>query len=404
MPVYTCEKCGKEFKNNSSFKRHMNRKTPCKKVIDEDGVEETVESNNDNIIEKKIDIISKENNKKELGQFYTTNYEYILQNLSINSNISNIIEPFAGNGDLLNFFDKSKYNIECYDIDPKKKYIIKRDTLRNPPDFNNKFIITNPPYLSRNKSNNKSLYDLYDTNDLYKCFIKIIIKNKCLGGILIIPLNFFSSIRNSDINLRKKFIEIYDIKIINIFEENVFNDTSYTVCSFQFIKKNIEEKNEIKCFIYPSKKQIFLDLNINNNYTFGGEIYNLKKTNKYCITRATKFNIDKNNISNIVIKCIDNNINNKIKLFYVKNNSDYIDNTQKSSNRTYARLIIIPKLSLYQQKKIINEFNNFINIYRDKYNSLFLTNYRESNSIARKRISFKLSFDIISHLLLIGNY
>ena len=30
--------------------------------------------------------------KSQLGQFYTTNYEYILQNLSINSNISNIKE------------------------------------------------------------------------------------------------------------------------------------------------------------------------------------------------------------------------------------------------------------------------------------------------------------------------
>ena len=39
---------------------------------------------------------------------------------------------------------------------------------------------------------------------------------------------------------------------------------------------------------------------------------------------------------------------------------------------------------------------------RKKYNSLFLTNYRESNSIARKRISFSLAFDICSKIL--NNY
>jgi hypothetical protein len=37
--------------------------------------------------------------KQLLGQFYTTNYTRILQNMYIPDNISNIIEPFAGAGD-----------------------------------------------------------------------------------------------------------------------------------------------------------------------------------------------------------------------------------------------------------------------------------------------------------------
>ncbi len=61
--------------------------------------------------------------KQKLGQFYTTNYEYILQNLKVPRKIKNIIEPFAGNGDLLKFLGDKEYNIECYDIDPKKDFI-----------------------------------------------------------------------------------------------------------------------------------------------------------------------------------------------------------------------------------------------------------------------------------------
>jgi len=72
-------------------------------------------------------------NKKSLGQFYTTNYEYILQGLIIPDNITTIIEPFAGNGDILLFINNKKYNVECYDIEPKKDYIIKQDTIKNPP-------------------------------------------------------------------------------------------------------------------------------------------------------------------------------------------------------------------------------------------------------------------------------
>ena len=196
--------------------------------------------------------------KKQLGQYFTKNQNYILQNMKIPENVKHIIEPFTGDGDLLKFFekDKNKYSLECYDIEPKHSYIIKKDTIQNPPNYNNKFIITNPPYLARNKSTNKVLFDKYDVNDLYKCFIKEIITNIALGGIMIVPLNFWSSIRKNDIELRKLFLDIYNVNILNIFEEKVFDDTTYTVCSFQFTNRNNIEPNIdlniIHITLYPS--------------------------------------------------------------------------------------------------------------------------------------------------------
>ena len=113
--------------------------------------------------------------KQQLGQFYTTNYTYILQNFNISflrkKEIPIIIEPFTGKGDLINFLQYqvkkllprkiNLLNYELYDIDPKFKNTIKRDTLIKPPVYKNKFVITNPPYLARNKSTNKSIYDKY---------------------------------------------------------------------------------------------------------------------------------------------------------------------------------------------------------------------------------------------------
>ena len=58
-----------------------------------------------------------------------------------------VIEPFAGQGDLLQWLDQLNCwtgPIESYDIDPKKDGIIKRDTLLNPPNYENACIITNP--------------------------------------------------------------------------------------------------------------------------------------------------------------------------------------------------------------------------------------------------------------------
>jgi hypothetical protein len=119
--------------------------------------------------------------KHNLGQFMTTNYNYILQNFNIPSTVTNIIEPFAGRGDLLKFIkdsDLTKYNIECYDIDPKKDFIIKKDTLLNPPNYNNSFIITNPPYLARNKSSNKNYFDSYCIIINSKLFSMVVIHSK----------------------------------------------------------------------------------------------------------------------------------------------------------------------------------------------------------------------------------
>lgn len=336
--------------------------------------------------------IKNDNNKQNLGQFFTTRYKYILADLSIPDNITKIIEPFCGNGDLLNFIDKKKYNVECYDIDPQHKYIVKRDTLDNPPVYKGSFIITNPPYLSRNKSQNKEIFDKHNVNDLYKCHIKDIITNNPLGGIIIIPLNFFCSIRNMDIELRKSFLNTFIIKQLNIFEEQVFDDTTYTVCSFQYEYKP-NSNQSIPITIYPHKKKLEFVLNEENNYTIGGEIYNLKESKKYTVSRLLENEISN---TNLVLKAIDDSDKSKIKLEYVSNDKIYYG---KHSSRTYATLSITPQINADIQKRLEIDFNNYLNEKRDKYNSLFLTNYRESKTIARKRISFDLTYKIVSMLL-----
>jgi site-specific DNA-adenine methylase len=102
-------------------------------------------------------------NKKNRGQFYTTNSSYILEGLFIPENTKKIIEPFAGKGDLLEWIRTQgfKGQVQSYDIEPcsKEDKIVQRDTLKNAPDYKGSFVITNPPYLARNKSTNKDIYD-----------------------------------------------------------------------------------------------------------------------------------------------------------------------------------------------------------------------------------------------------
>lgn len=337
------------------------------------------------------------NYKKENGQFFTTNSDYILQNLKLPDNMT-IIEPFAGNGDLINYVEKNIKNpiIFAYDkeITNNNYNIIKKDTLLEPLNYDNCYIVTNPPYLARNKSKNKIIFNKFNQNDLYKCFIhQLNQSNNLLGGILILPLNFFSSVRISDIQLRQNFLEKYYIGKVNVFEERVFEDTSCAVCSFNFFKKEQKEQNTqefITFNFYPSTKIMNIPI---INYIIGYEIYNLSLS-EYSITRATTKNKNKHNfITNINVKCIDDTQN--IHFFYDTNH--IIDNTVNLSNRTYASLIIEPFIDENRQKEIIEKANNFLTEKRNKYNSLFLPTYRE---YTRKRICFDLIYKIISHVLL----
>jgi len=348
-------------------------------------------------------------NKHALGQYMTTQSQYILQNLHIPINITTIIEPFAGKCDLIPFIETpGKYTIEMYDIEPQTPNVIQRDTILNPPIYTDKFVLTNPPYLARNKSHNKAAFDKYDVNDLYKCVLSEWIKtaNRPIGGIIIIPLNFWSSIRIADIQLRRQLLEVYEIAKLNIFEEQVFDDTSATVCAFQFSLKQAplnDNKhisiNDIAITIYPTQLQMSVALTDANNYTIGGDIYQLLGNPVYSITRITRKNYSTIGLTNILVKCIDDNADNQIQLSMVEDENIYIDETPAQSARTYATLVIHPPIDKKRQCRLVADFNHLLSAYREQYHSLFLTNYRESKDIARKRISFDLVYQIVKHLL-----
>jgi hypothetical protein len=328
--------------------------------------------------------------KKELGQFYTTQCQYIMTEIMIPAHVKNIIEPFSGNGDLINFiksFNKD-FVIESYDIDPKIPISIKQDTLKNPPIYDKKYIITNPPFLARNKSSNKEIFDKYNSNDLYKCFILELLKQDPIGGIIIVPLNFWCSIRKNDVLLRKQFVEKFFVARVNVFEEQVFDDTSYSICCIQF-EKRINEIFDISFHFFPNKELCIIKVDEKNNFTIGGELYLLPKTNKYTVKRLV--NGMKPN-SFILLKCIDDA--NQLGLSFER--ELYYDNTLNKSERSYATLVIEPPLTILQQKLLIKKFNHFISEKRLEYKSLFLANYREKS---RKRISFQLAYTIIGNLL-----
>jgi hypothetical protein len=326
--------------------------------------------------------------KKSLGQFYTTNSDYILQNLTLPKNI-HVIEPFVGQGDLMEWVNKNIdiSSVMTYDLDPKINCDEVRDTILRPPSYFGKYVITNPPYLAKNKNNDKTLYDKYKVDDLYKAFILTLVDGDCNGGIIIIPLNFFSS-ENGETRL--KFLSKYRIGVVNVFEERVFDDTSYTVCSFNFIKedKNILNQN-VKFIIHPNKKEMVFNLISENGFRVGGDVLNCKNNLK-----LGRLLIGQTPSTNMTLYSVDSGtLDGRIRL--VMHDKPFFG---KETDRVFCT--ITSPVKLRNEEEICNRFNQKLEELRESYNSLFLTNYRESTKhYSRKRISFKQGFCLINQII-----
>ena len=61
--------------------------------------------------------------KKNLGQFFTKNYNYILESLWADQISGMIVEPFAGDGHLLDFIRRNGFTgqVRTYDIDQRHR-------------------------------------------------------------------------------------------------------------------------------------------------------------------------------------------------------------------------------------------------------------------------------------------
>jgi hypothetical protein len=329
--------------------------------------------------------------KSKLGQFYTTNSQYILQGMCVPSGVK-LIEPFVGNGDLVRWSERADW--EMFDLEPKDQDATQQDTLMNPPYYKGKYVVTNPPYLASNKTKDQQVFQKWKQGDLYKCFIKSFIDGNVAGGIMIIPLNFLC---DRGTKLREEFFTNYHIQKINIFEEQVFDDTDYTVCSIQFEKG--PQTGPFSATMYPSKTTIDIDLNSATGWRIAGHLFENVKSD-YKIGRFfenlnhTPRRKDAPIVTGLKLRAIDGgSMDNRIKL--LANQEPFCG---KISDRTNAT--ITTNIEIKNEQQLADKFNQTIEELRDKYHSLFLTNYRMSSKhYARKRISYKLAFNIIKMIL-----
>jgi len=368
--------------------------------------------------------------KKQLGQFFTINADYILQGLADFIKDKKVMDPFAGNGDLLDWALKNNaQKVIGFDYDKKLvdgKKIFLNDSLNNYKEYQEyQFVIANPPYLHKNKANQEIKEKFFSGQhrifeDLYQISVFEMMKNE--KGILIVPLNFLSA-SNSQ-RIRDLFFEKFEIVKLNIFLERVFTDTTYNVIAFYFRKKkNNVGKNAISAVVFPENKKIDFHLEKKFGWQLGGDfllkiksaenklgvgrltegdfrggsfqariaVQNIKEPQEAFIDKKFK-NFLKSNI--LFLRAIDSKGGKKICLEDIRNYG--LDGlVGKSTSRNMAHLIFGKPLTIEQQKTLMERFNGILNENREKYFSFFLTNFRDNG---RKRISFNFVYKFLNYI------
>lgn len=373
-----------------------------------------------------------------------------------------IVDPFVGKGHLIDFylsmlsFDEQKekllngqvmgfdidnenidfiickYN-EKYNIDRKilEKYFQQRDSFLDDRIVDNSFILTNPPYLAKNvcKKNYKEDFSKYyevkykQFNDHFEISINLYSQ---INGIWIVPSNILSSTNMK--NTRKKII--FNLEEIYVYEKKMFDDTDISVCTY-FINKDIPDtlKKDIT-FISNGEKKINYLLTENGNLCSEWEyIQNTKnilkitqgfidtkiqKGNNKCKLLDTSYNIKECFINDDQFKKLSENClilrttdtgskDGKLGLYTIselwgEDKTDCLGLITKISSRVYTQ-IFFDGMSIEEQMKLKDDFNQEINLLRGKYNSIFLTNYKNSsNEGQRKRISFAQVYNLINYI------
>jgi len=365
--------------------------------------------------------------KNQLGQFFTTNSDYIFQGLESFIKNKEITDPFAGNQDLFLWAKKNNCK-KIIGFDCDKNYVDNKkvrynDSINSPKKY--KFVLTNPPYLHKNKADKKTKNKFFSGinssfEDLYQVSIHSILNSE--EGILIVPLNFLCA-ENSK-RIRNIFFNKFEIINLNVFSQQVFKDTTYNVISFYYRKKKkFSDKNKISAVIFPEKKKINFTIEKKSGWQLGGNFLNkIKAAKNYLeIFRLTEnflqsgsyeakmalqnikeiknYYIDKN-IKNVLeknilfLRAIDSKNGKKIQLEDIRE-YNILGLVGKNTSRNMAHIIFGQEVSIEEQEVLIQKFNQELNQNRKKYSSFFLTNFRDNG---RKRISFDFVYKFLNYL------
>lgn len=314
---------------------------------------------------------TKQSHKQKHGQFFTKNARELLARFSPFLKGKDVIDPFAGECDLLDFAtENGALSVSGCDLEPLRNFIHKRDSILNPPDFNGKFLLTNPPYLCSNKNKDKTAYDMWGYNDLYKCHIASFV-DKVDEGIIILPSNFLSE---SSPRIRSLFFSHYTIVDCDYYYYPVFPNVTTGIMVFYFKKDLAEEKN-FPCRIHYSPSEVVettVTLSAKYDWLHGKDFFDYVRGYDKSIKKWT--GKEAGSLTSVVVGLLDKG---KWKQGFSINKAEPI--VCRETTFTTYQMVLEREIPIDIQEKVVELSNKKMDEFRSKYHGLFLSNYMGAN-------------------------
>ena len=197
----------------------------------------------------------------------------------------------------------------------------------------------------------------------YKCHLASL-PGKCEEGILILPSNFISE---SNAKARNLFFESFDIVDLRYWREPTFEDTNTGIVAFVFRAAEKSSTRSVPTTVYPMNQSFEMVLEKKHGWLWGQELFELiASSNDYGFRRAAEVMPN----TNIIVGSLDNGA--YPTGFHWNSGEPLI--VKKSVITTY-QIITDFDFSEEEQQQIIVEANFILQHYKDKYYSMFLSNY-----------------------------
>ena len=277
----------------------------------------------------------------------------------------------------------------AYASEPRTSQIFNRDCLANPPKYSGSYVLSYPPWVRKNDTEDKSIFDKYNSDNLYKCFVKTILNDPPLGGTIILPLSFLTGTRDSEIKRRNKFLQIYKIKQTHIYNEILIN--SYIPMVLTFIRRTDPSSRQegLNPVFYPSLK----------SYTWViRDSLGLENQNPFF---ETPYFRDARPIKKAVYISLfqQTDIDTNPPLYFCKSETPTSQISLSDKNKEHdVRIKIRGFLSKHLQQRFIKDFNIWARNYIDKTGGIFLK-YICLKDKKQSYMSSELAFDVIERLI-----
>ena len=308
-----------------------------------------------------------QDHKQALGQYYTTNSDQVLAGFEHLVKDKFVVDPFAGGCDLLRWAVRHGCRGTLgLDLEPTSTSILQNNSIENPPDYSGKLVLTNPPYLSRNKyKGDKSVFDQWGFDNLYKCHLASL--RTADEFIEIVPVNFFCESRDA---IRRYLFATHSITQATFWTDPSFDDTNQCVTVFHAVKKK-QENQQFSLTFRPEGRIIDVLLEERYRYLHGADFFEYISTGDsvdLAITKTDTGMPEPN--SRIVIGLLDKG-SWRSGFSYNEGEAVYC----KPASFTTYQLTLSREFTEAQQRAIVDLAQTRLEQYRAQYSDMFLANY-----------------------------